>query len=694
MRVGSIIRSIILVIITFVFVFLAAIQLMKIQIVDGDYYVAQTEKYLEGKQNIAAARGQIADSQGYTLVSNKSVYKIIVQKSFFPSDKANDIIAKAITILENNNEEWNDGVPISTQEPFTFTDIKEEKLDEFKQDIKLNVDASEDNCIKAMAERYGIDTEKYDKRMVRLIAGVRYNMVKMDFSVDNRYVFADDVSIDTVLKMKEHGFVLQGVEVSQEPVREYIRGDIAPHVLGTIGAISEKEYQATLDASGQTIYTRNDLIGKTGLEYGMEEVLKGTEGTRTIVRTSKGEVISDTITEPVKPGNSLKLTIDSRFQSDLQDILVNHIKWLNNLETTQYNGNHCDAGAVAVIDPRTGAVLGLATYPTFDLLEYQKDPVGVTNGKDGMSMFNIATDGLFRPGSTFKTINATAGLIEGLIDRDTPGICTGVYTYYSDYQPTCLGYHYGLNVVQCIRHSCNIFFYDLARRMGIETLSSYATRFGFGTDLDLEIPTTNGSMTNVENYEKLTEQPWDAGQVLQAGIGQSVTQVTPLNLAVQAMTLANNGTRYKTYLVDSVWNYDYTEMISKTTPTVVDKIDDKGTNAFDIVRDGMLEVSWSCYWNGSYIFDYLPHAVAMKTGTAQVNVEKQQYSSMLVCYYPADDPQIALGIALDKGDYAKYMVRNIIDAYFYDCYEPDLDEEGKVISPWKRWTETEKPLVR
>lgn len=697
MKVGSIIRSIVLVILTFMFAFLAAVQLMKIQIVDGDYYASQNEKLLEGQQSIAAARGQIADSQGNVLISNKSVYKVIVQKAFFPSGKENEIIAQVISILEKNHEEWNDSVPISAEEPFTFSDVKEEELDKFKQNIKLNVDANEDNCIKAMAEKYGIDTEKYDRRMVRLIAGVRYEMVKKDFSSDNRFVFADDVSIDTVLKLKEKGFILQGVEISQEPVRVYLKGDIAPHVLGTIGAISENEYQATLDANGNTIYTRNDVIGKTGLEYGMESTLKGTDGTRTIVRSTKGEVVSDTVTEAVKPGNSIKLTIDSKFQQDLQEILLNQIKWLNynglSERKPEQMGRDCDEGSVVVLDVKTGAVLGMASYPTFDLLEYEKDPLGVANGKDGMSMFNLATDGLFRPGSTFKTINAAAGLIEGFIDRDTPGICTGVYTYYTDYQPTCLNYHYGLNVVDCLRFSCNIFFYDLARRMNIDNLSSYAGKFGFGKNLEIEIHSVAGQMTNMEIYEKMTDQPWDAGQVLQAGIGQSVTQVTPLHLAVQALTLANNGTRLKPYLVDSVWNYDYTEMIYKTQPTVAEQIDDKGTNAFEIIREGMIKVAWDCNWNGN-VFDYLPYEVAIKTGSPQEDSQEKYYSSIIVGYYPAEDPQIAFGIALGKANYAKFMVRNIIDAYFYDCYEPDMDSEGNVINPWKRWTDTDKTPIR
>ena len=205
-------------------------------------------------------------------------------------------------------------------------------------------------------------------------------------------------------------------------------------------------------------------------------------------------------------------------------------------------------------------------------------------------------------------------------------------------------------------------------------------------------------MTTPSSYEISTNQPWDVGQVLQAGIGQSATQVTPLNLAVQALTLANKGIRYKPYLVDSVWNYDYTELLSKTVPVVAHRIDDKGTDAFETVKEGMIEVSTWCYWPtgdpSKWTFDYLPSKVAIKTGTAEMDSIGKYYTSTVMGYYPAEDPQIAFGIVLSKGEYSRYMIRNIIDSYFYDCYQPDLDEEGNVVSPWKRWTVTDKPTVR
>lgn len=692
MKIGSIVRSIFLVVIACCLVFMAALQLMKIQIVNGDYYESQTETFREATQSISAARGQISDASGEILVSNKSVYKVTVQRAFFPIGQENEIIAGALSILEDNGEEWIDNIPITMNEPFEFTDVDEDELDKFKEKIKLNVDATVEHCLKSLADLYKIDTEKYDRRMTRLIAGVRYEMVQKDFSNDNPYVLAEDISLTTVLKLKEQGFLLSGIEISQVPMRVYLRGDVAPHVLGTIGHIDAAEYEKSKDENGDTIYTINDYIGKTGLELGMESVLKGTDGERTIVRSSKGEVVTDEISSAVMPGNSIKLTINTKFQEDLQTILENEIKWLHYSQTTTQRGKDCDSGAIVVLDAKTGAVLGMASYPTFNLLDYVEDPLGVANGKDGASMFNLAVDGLYRPGSAFKTINATAGLCEGLITENTPGICTQKYTYYDDYQPTCTGYHYGYNVKDSLYVSCNIFFYDLARRMGIDTLASYASQFGYGTDLGLEIPTSNGQMTTPENYERVTDQDWDVGQVLQAGIGQSATQVTPLNLAVQALTLANKGKRLQPYLVDSVWNYDYTEMISKTEPTVVHQIDDKGTNAFDTVREGMIKVSHWASWEGVWIFEGLPDDIAIKTGTAEEDSIGKYYTSTVMGYYPAHDPQIAFGVILGKADYSRYSLRNIIDAYFYDCYEPAMDEEGNVVLPWKRWTDEKTPV--
>ena len=685
-KISGIIRTMVLVAVIVVMAFLCVIQLMKIQIVEGGTYAEASEKNYTASQTIQAARGQISDVNGVILSSNKTVYKVIIQKAFFTAGSENTIIARTLNILKNNNEEWIDELPMTMTAPFKF-EGDDETIDKFKSKIKVNVDATVDNCMKALVERYGIDTDKYDEQMVRYIAGVRYQMEKKDFSYNNRYIFAEDISKKTVISLKEQSFLLNGIDIVEEPTRVYLRGTTAPHVLGTIGAISEEKYAELRDEG----YSLNDTIGTNGIEKAMESVLRGENGIRTITRDSSGSAVSDEVTQAVQAGSSVKLTIDADFQDTMQTILENQIKWLHYYDDPN-RGNQCDAGAAVVLDAKTGAVLAMVNYPSYDLNDYVENYSAVLNA-EGNPLYNRAINGLYRPGSTFKTITGSAGLISGLIDRSSQGICTGVYTYYSDYQPKCTGYHYGYTITDALKVSCNIFFYDLGRRMGIEYLADFASKFGIGEDLGLEIGGSSGRMTTPELYEKLVGTEWTPGNTLQAAIGQSETLVTPLHLAVQAMTLANNGVRYKPYLVDSVWNYDMTEMQYKTDPAVIETIDDNGTDAFEIVREGMIKVSTNCTWPiyaQTWIFDYLPYSVAIKTGTAQVT--ENTYNSTICGYYPAEDPQIAFGVVLEKGEFSRYMIRNIIDAYFYNCYEPDTDEDGNIISPWKRWTEEKTPV--
>ena len=686
-KVSKFLRTLVLITLVFIMLFLCIIRLLKLQIVDGAEYLALAETSYTSKYEIIATRGQIFDKNGVLLTSNRTVYKVILQKAFLVNGTENEILSKASSVLKNNGEKWNDSVPISYNKPYIFTTDDSEEIYSFKERIRVNPDATADNCITELIRKYDISSDKYSEEEQRIIAGLRYEMSLKDFSYDNRFTLAEDVSLDTVIKLKEIAFSIKGIDVIEEGIRDYIEPDTAPHILGTVGALSYEEYQA-LKGEG---YNYNDLIGTYGIEKAMESVLRGTNGERTISRDSDGNAVSDEITKETQAGNSVSLTIDYDFQNDLQEILKNHINWLNN---SADRGNDCDAGAVVVLDAKTGATLGTASYPTYNLVDSVTNYSEVLN-TSGNPMYNRCTSGLYRPGSAFKTITAADGLINGLIDKNSRAECTGVYTYYSasDYQPKCTGFHLGYDVVNCLKWSCNIFFYDLGRRLGIDELCDFASKFGYGQNLGLEIGGLSGQMTSPQLYEKLRGEPWTDGNTLQAAIGQMDTLVTPFHLAVQALTLANNGVRYKPYLVDSVWNYDRTEMLYKTEPQIVETIENKN-NAFEIVREGMISVSTLVTWPTSsslWNFDYLPYSVAIKTGTAETG--DGYYTSTVMGYYPAENPQIAFGIILEKGEYSRYMVRNIIDAYFYDCYEPDMDESGIVLTPWKRWN-SEKNVVR
>lgn len=685
-RLSKIIRTIVLIFIVFLMLFLCVLRLLKLQIVDGADYLALAETSYISEYEVIATRGQIFDVNNVVLSTNRTVYKVIFQKAFLISGTENEVINRAVSILNENNEKWNDSVPVSYTVPYVFTTNDEEELDAFKQRIRVNLDATADNCITELKRKYSINGEKYTEAQQRVIAGIRYEMELKDFSYDNRFTLAEDVCLDTVIRLKEDSLQLSGIDVIEESAREYAESDTAPHVLGTVGSLSYEEYQGLKNEG----YSYNDIIGTYGIERAMESVLRGENGQRTIARDSNGNAVSDEITKKAEAGDSVRLTIDYNFQNDLQDILANQINWLNN---TADRGNDCDAGAVVVLNAKTGAVLGMASYPTYDLAESVENYNAVLNAK-GNPMYNRCINGLYRPGSAFKTITATDGLINGLIDKNSRAGCTGVYTFYSasDYQPKCTGYHLGYDVVNCLKWSCNIFFYDLGRRLGIDELCSFAQKFGYGQNLGLEIGGLSGQMSSPELYEKLRGEPWTDGNTLQAAIGQMDTLVTPLHLSVQALTLANDGVRLKPYLVDSVWNYEGTELIYKTEPEIVEVIENQN-NSFEIVREGMVAVSTLVTWPTSsslWNFDYLPYSVAIKTGTAETG--DGYYTSTVMGYYPAENPQIAFGIILEKGEYSRYMVRNIIDAYFYNCYEPDADADGIILSPWKRWDNDKKAI--
>ncbi|MCH5323623.1 MAG: hypothetical protein J1E39_00275 [Eubacterium sp.] len=676
-KVRKSIRTIVFVLMVVILSFACTLELLQIQIVDGEYYLSQTTGTYVAEQTIQAARGQIMTKDGVILNTNKLVYKVIIQKSFVESGTENEIISKTLKILIKNNEEWIDTIPISKTEPYEFTG------DEYEQDavrdaLELGVYATADNCINALYEKYHIGKE-YDEQMRRYIAGIRYEMLIRDFSYQNRYTLAEDISLQSVIELKEQSFMLKGIDIIEEPIRVYEGGEMVPYVAGRIGAISQDEYDEHKDEG----YALNDVYGKFGIEWSEESTLRGENGIRTITRDTNGIVISDEITKQVSAGNSIKLTIDSKFQTDVQDILANHINWLHYNDDPN-RGNKVDAGGVVVLDVKTGAVLAMANYPNYNMSDYYKlinDPK-YNDPKVPNPTYNRCIYGLYRPGSAFKTITGTAALMSGVVDENTTIYCGGKYTYYSDYQPGCvMGFADSLSVRRALRHSCNVYFYDVARQMGIEYLASVAGMFGIGTDLDLEIGGASGHMSTPEYFESLGGE-WTPGSTIQAAIGQLETTVTPLHLATAALTIANKGTRYQPYLVDSVVSYDGSETIYKTEPTVAYKFD-VDEHIFDVITEGMIMVADDVRWPLSYgplqLAD-LPYGVAIKTGTPQVT--EDTFNSTILGFYPAEDPQIAFGIVLEKGEFSRLMIRNIIESYFYDNYQPIIDEEGNVTLPW------------
>lgn len=692
-KVSNIIRTMILVVLVVVLSFMCGLKLMQTQIVDGDKYLGITKTVYTAEQDVEATRGMIVDCSGTPLNTNKIVYSVNLQRSLLVEGTENEVIYRVLSVLIKNGEEWNESLPISKSEPYCFMGGKDSEVKKLKKELKIADYSTAGDCMYWLYKTYEID-EKYDEQMRRYIAGVRYEMTIKDFSNQNRFVLTKGIKDETVQELKELSAMLSSVDITESWERVYLDGELASHYRGTVGAISAAQYYELKDKG----YTLNDVIGLSGVESALESTLRGTRGVRTITYGKNGMMISDDITKEPVAGKSVMLTIDTKLQKLVQEALEYHINYLSTDYCKNYCRSHygasylgedCHAGAVVVMDVKTGGVLAMASYPNYDLNDYVDDYEEVLN-REYSPVLNRALNGAYRPGSTFKTITATAGLAEGKITPTSTIRCNHIYNYFAPgFTPKCLGWHGTEDVRYALRVSCNIFFYETARRLGIDKLAEWGGRFGIGKDLGFELSMETGQMSSLEVYEK-NGLEWHAGDIVQAGIGQCETLVTPLHLAVQAMTLANKGVRYTPHIVKSVYNYDLSEKIYDKAPTVAEDFSayPNMTEYMNTVRDGMKLVA---RYDGVFgipkkgyvnVFNYVGvgvENVAIKTGSPQVAEKK--YNGAIIGVYPAENPEISIGIMLEDGELVKIMVANIIKAYADGSISTNYDENGVPMSP-------------
>lgn len=647
-------RTAFLAILVVISVALGCVRLMSIQIVNGDAYLQESEYTSVYTQPIKATRGQIVDVDGKKIIENKVGFNIIIDASRFPDDnkEGNDVILGAINVLKEFDLKWNDSLPISKSAPYEFNKNSEKSVENLKSLVGVNVYATAENCIDKIIDDYEISDRDYTPEEQRIIAGVRYEMKYRDFSLSNTFTLSEDVPIEVVTKLKELSVKLKGVDVSEEAVREITQGDVLPHEIGLVGPIYAEQY----DELKEKGYAMNDSVGKGGIEEALEDELRGKDGEKTITVTD-GQVVSADVTKEPQGGHTVKLTLKSDYQKDVQQILENFTAYLRTMG--EYSDVKC--GAVVVLDVEDNSVLAMATSPTYNLLDYQKDYDKFLNDED-IPLLNRATSGSYRPGSTFKTVTATAGLNEGVVNGETTFQCHQKMTFY-DIEVGCTGYHNDIAVSEALRVSCNIYFYELSRRLGIDKLSEYAALYGFGQHTGIETSDIAGAFANPETYNELGAD-WTVGQVLQAGIGQSETSVSPLQMAVQASTIANRGVRYEPHLVNSIYDYSESEKISDHEPKIASQIQLNYDYVYDYIQRGMIMASENNF-PAEYSLSNLGFDVAIKTGTPQNTRNGVKLTdTAFIGYAPADNPKIAFAGLVEGGEYSKYMIRSIIQAYY------------------------------
>jgi len=642
-------------------IFLAfTLKLVQYQIIDGEEYYSKSNASTRINQTVIAARGDITDINGVSMAGGQVVFDITINKAYMPSEKLNERILQVVKILQQQGETLNDILPISREKPYTFIEGKEAEQTRLREDVaKVAVYATEQDVLTKLTERYKLQDVPQD--YVRTIAGIRYTMEREGYSASYPFDIAKDVSVETATIIQELSRELTGIEVTESSKRYYANGTLLPHILGTVGPIYAEEYRQ-LKSQG---YGLNDTLGKSGLEKVYESYLKGTDGVLQIEKNIYGEITDvDTIIQP-KPGNTVKLTIDAEFQQRANDILKAQVEMLQS--RTAGWGKECTGATMVVLDVKTGSVLAISNYPSYDLERYNSKYSEYFNDPD-TPLFNRAVQGLYRPGSVFKVNMAVAALQMGLIDENFTYTCRGVYDYYTVAQwggrlPSCANNtaHGTINVKQALKVSCNCFFYDLGRRMGIERINESAHNMGLGVLTGLEISEQLGRLSTPEFTESLGGT-WQAGNVIQASIGQLDTAITAVQLATYAGTVANRGVRYATHIVDSIESYDGSQVIYKTPVTVLSETPNTN-NAFDIAEQGMVMASTE--GNAKIYLQDLPYTVASKTGTAQVAGDL--YNATIMAYGPTENPEIAVAIIAEKGGNGYNLamgVRDVFNAYY------------------------------
>ncbi len=510
-----------------------------------------------------------------------------------------------------------------------------------------------------------------------------YDKAKKDPYVT--YTVKEDVAENPVVAyLKEHSEEYPGVEVETSFLRSYPFKSLATHVLGYVGQVSAED----LDQQQFAALKGGASIGKSGVERQYDSQLRGTDGKKTVEVDAAGRPLKFLETIPAKPGNNLVLSIDSDLQKAAEDAIVDGIRRANDAGYKNAAG-----GAVVALDPNTGQVLAMASYPDYDPSLWvggmAADKFAELNDPAAhQPLINRAISGLYPAGSTFKPFVAAAALNAGLITPDTIFNCVGKFSVKGQtWKCWKTDGHGDVNLIQAIEQSCDVYFYNVGYLMWKQptsVLQNGVGLFGFGKTTGIDLPNeTVGSRVpdptwKAGYYKNPIDQAWKPGDDINLAIGQGDLLVTPLQMAVALSALANGGTVYVPHV-----GYQITD----ASGNVIHQIDPEpaselgmSSDVLSPVRQGMRLVTSDPTGTAYSTFKDFPIAVAGKTGTAQ-KAPDQDYA-LFMGYAPADSkPQIAVVAIIEQGGHgssvAAPVVRKVLESFFH------TQSSGSIVQPIK-----------
>ena len=479
---------------------------------------------------------------------------------------------------------------------------------------------------------------------------------------------AEDVSWDLVARIENNRMYLPEIKIEVVPLRVYHHGNLASHLIGYLGEISKTE----LDAADKELYRGGDMIGKMGIERLRESDLRGEKGRDYMEVNALGfEQKNLKGVEPL-PGRDLHLTLDVELQKIAEEAMA----------AENY------AGAVVAMEAQTGRLLVLASAPTLHLEEF----VGGISQKAWQGMLdnplhplvNKLVQGQYPPGSTYKPVTAFAGLAEGVITADTSFFCPGSYRFGNrTYRCWKRGGHGTVSLRRAVAESCDVYFYQVGQRLGVDRLARYARMFGLGEKSGVEMEHEKPGLIPTAAWKKSKRgQAWQEGETLSIAIGQGYDLATPLQIAEMTAVIANGGTLYKPSVIEKVVDPDG-RVTHSFTPEVLNRITGQG-RSLKLVREGMVDAVNSRRGTGREAqIDAHGIIVGGKTGTAQV-VRLAVYKHLkekdipyeyrdhawFTCFAPAVNPEIVVTVLVEHGLHggsaSAPIAAKILNRYFED----------------------------
>jgi len=661
-------------------------RLVSIQIIDPPNDAGQNEiPTYTRKEIISAQRGEIYDRNGKPLVTNEYSRSIVLDYGDFPwtADEVNTLILNSVTKISECDGE--DSLSTVDYFPIEYTNgeirYKQSYLEGGDDDFRLKrmlahyelaEDTSASELIKYLIERWKLTDEqgayRYGAEETGILLCRRYDMDYKQFGPSSPYVLCEEASIRAISAVLESN--LRGVTTKIESERVYEYPGYMSHILGRCGKIPSEQL-ADYILKG---YSMDATVGLDGVELAFEEYLRGIDGEITIVEDMDGNILEKHVSREPVAGKDVYLTIDVELQIVAEDSLAYRIKKVASdglAAGGEMSGADADAGAVVAIDPKTNGILCMASYPTYDLSRFDEIYADIVTDERA-PMLNRALNAEYAPGSTFKLATSVAALSEGIITGGTKIKDTGVYKYYSDYQPHCWIYdmygttHGSINVVEAIQHSCNYFYFETGRQLGIDRLDKYASAFGLGRSTGIELSEKTGVLASPDYAVTHGNGVWFPGDTLAASIGQSYHLFTPTQLACYLSSLLNYGTRYSAHLLHGVYDFSSKEQVYAYESKTMDGCIELDPTHITYVKRGMRAVMSANLTKAAFA-DLKAVEAAGKTGTAQIGGENSDNATFVSFAPYTGTPEIVVAGIIENGvtgNNTAYVISDIMEKFF------------------------------